>query len=173
MSQTHFPLDEEKLPFSIPKDEKPREKILKLGQKITDRVPAKLRPLTAEDPEYWGLAGIVTDEMADVALKMKVRKPMTLPQLVKVTGKPAQELEPLLQEMSNVGLLEYNWENERREKQYVLPMFVPGSAEFFNMKQQQIDEHPEVTAFFERMTFLPLEHITAMVPPAVRASACM
>ena len=107
MSQTHFPLDEEKLPFSIPKDEKPREKILKLGQKITDRVPAKLRPLTAEDPEYWGLAGIVTDEMADVALKMKVRKPMTLPQLVKVTGKPAQELEPLLQEMSNVGLLEY------------------------------------------------------------------
>ena len=94
MSQTHFPLDEEKLPFSIPKDEKPREKILKLGQKITDRVPAKLRPLTAEDPEYWGLAGIVTDEMADVALKMKVRKPMTLPQLVKVTGKPAQELHP-------------------------------------------------------------------------------
>ena len=168
MSQTHFPLDEEKLPFSIPKDEKPREKILKLGQKITDRVPAKLRPLTAEDPEYWGLAGIITDEMADVALKMKVRKPMTLPQLVKVTGKPAQELEPLLQEMSNVGLLEYNWENERREKQYVLPMFVPGSAEFFNMKQQQIDEHPEVTAFFERMTFLPLEHITAMVPPRRR-----
>ena len=69
MSETHFPLDESKLPFKIPKDEKPREKILKLGQKITDRVPAKLRPLTAEDPEYWGLAGLVTDEMADVALK--------------------------------------------------------------------------------------------------------
>ncbi len=165
MSQTHFPLDENKLPFSIPKDEKPREKILKLGQMITDRVPAKLRPLTAEDPEYWGLAGLVTDEMADVALKMKVRKPMTLPQLVKATGKSAEELEPLLYQMSYIGLLEYNWENERREKQYVLPMFVPGSAEFFNMQKHQIDEHPEVTAFFERMTFLPLEHITAMVPP--------
>ncbi|BFJ84350.1 FAD-dependent oxidoreductase [Ruthenibacterium sp. CLA-JM-H11] len=165
MSQTHFPLDESKLSFSIPKDEKPREKIMKLGQMITDRVPAKLRPLTAEDPEYWGLAGLVTDEMADVALKMKVRKPMTLPQLVKATGKSAEELEPLLYQMSYIGLLEYNWENERREKQYVLPMFVPGSAEFFNMQKHQIDEHPEVTAFFERMTFLPLEHITAMVPP--------
>lgn len=33
------------------------------------------------------------------------------------------------------------------------------------MNKQQIAEHPEVTAFFERMTFLPLEHITAMVPP--------
>ena len=123
------------------------------------------RPLTAEDPEYWGLASIVTDEMADVALKMKVRKPMTLPEIVKATGKTAEELEPLLYKMSCVGLLEYNWENPRREKQYVLPMFVPGSAEFFNMNKQQIAEHPEVTAFFERMTFLPLEHITAMVPP--------
>lgn len=165
MSKTHFPLDESKLSFQIPKDEKPREKILKLGQKITDRIPAKLRPLTAEDPEYWGLAGLVTDEMADVALKMKVRKPMTLPQLVKATGKSAAELEPLLYQMSYIGLLEYNWENEQREKQYVLPMFVPGSAEFFNMQKHQIDEHPEVTAFFERMTFLPLEHIPAMVPP--------
>ena len=162
---TAFPLDESKLPFEISKDAVLREKIVKLGQMITDRIPAKNRPLTAEDPEYWGLASIVTDEMADVALKMKVRKPMTLPEIVKATGKTAEELEPLLYKMSCVGLLEYNWENPRREKQYVLPMFVPGSAEFFNMNKQQIAEHPEVTAFFERMTFLPLEHITAMVPP--------
>ena len=162
---TAFPLDESKLPFKIPKDTKPREKIMKLGQMITDRVPAKLRRLTVEDPEYWGLASIVTDEMADVALKMKVRQPMTLPELEKATGKPAKELEPLLYQMSCVGLLEYNWETPRREKQYILPMFVPGSAEFFNMNKQQIADHPEVTAFFERMTFLPLEHITAMVPP--------
>ena len=61
MSETHFPLDESKLPFSIPKDAQPREKILKLGRMITDRIPAKLHGLTAEDPEYWGLAGVVTD----------------------------------------------------------------------------------------------------------------
>lgn len=172
MSETHFPLDESKLSFEIPRDEQPREKILKLGRKITDRIPAKLKGVTGDDPEYWGLAGLVTDEMADVALKMEVRKPMTLPQLVKATGKSAEELEPLLYQMSYIGLLEYNWENERHEKQYVLPMFVPGSAEFFNMQKHQIEEHPEVTAFFERMTFLPLEHIPAMVPPGARASAC-
>ena len=33
------------------------------------------------------------------------------------------------------------------------------------MRQSQIDEHPEVAAFFERMTFLPLEKVTPMVPP--------
>jgi NADPH-dependent glutamate synthase beta subunit-like oxidoreductase/Fe-S-cluster-containing hydrogenase component 2 len=145
-----------------PAPEKPRELILKLGQKITDRIGVKV---TVNDPEYWGLAGLITDEMAEVALKMKVRKPMTFEQLVKKTKKDPEELRKLLDEMSYVGLLEYNWENDRREKQYILPMFVPGSAEFFNMHTHQIEEHPEVTKFFERMSFLPLTKVTAMVPP--------
>ena len=43
MSETHFPLDESKLPFSIPKDAQPREKILESGRIVTvDRIPAKL-----------------------------------------------------------------------------------------------------------------------------------
>ena len=170
MGETKFPLDESKLSFEIPHDPAPREKIIQLGRKITDRVPAKLKGVTAEDPEYWGLAGIVTDEMADVALKMDVRKPQTLEQLVQLTGIEREKLEKLLEEMSQIGLLEYHWENldgknPNHEKRYVLPRFVPGSAEFFNMNQRRIDEHPELAAFFERMTFLPLEKITPMVPP--------
>ena len=139
-----------------------RELILKLGQKITDRIGHKVM---MDDPEYWGLACIVTDEMAEVALKMKVRKPMTFPQLLKATGKEEKELEKLLEEMSIVGLLEYNWENPQKEKQYILPMFVPGSAEFTNMNRKQLEEHPELGRFFERMSRLPLEKVTPMVPP--------
>ena len=139
-----------------------RELILKLGQKITDRIGHKV---TVDDPEYWGLACVVTDEMAEVALKMKVRKPMTFSQILKATGKEEKELEKLLEEMSIVGLLEYNWENPKREKQYVLPMFVPGSAEFTNMNRKQLEEHPELGRFFERMSRLPLEKVTPMVPP--------
>lgn len=139
-----------------------RELILKLGQKITDRIGHKV---TVDDPEYWGLACIVTDEMAEVALKMKVRKPMTFPQLLKATGKEEKELEKLLEEMGIVGLLEYNWENPQKEKQYILPMFVPGSAEFTNMNRKQLEEHPELGRFFERMSRLPLEKVTPMVPP--------
>ncbi len=139
-----------------------RELILKLGQKITDRIGHKV---TVDDPEYWGLACIVTDEMAEVALKMKVRKPMIFPQILKATGKEEKELEKLLEEMSVVGLLEYNWENPQKEKQYILPMFVPGSAEFTNMNRKQLEEHPELGRFFERMSRLPLEKVTPMVPP--------
>ena len=153
-------------------NEPARPLILALGKHITDRVLYKLpwlpkvgKELTVNDPEYWGLASIVTDEMAEVALKMKVHKGMKLKEIIKATGKSAAYLEPLLKEMANVGLVEFNWENPEHEKQYMLPMFVPGSAEFFNMKWDNICEHPQVANFFERMTQLPLEAITPMVPP--------
>ena len=78
-----------------------RPLILKLGQKITDRLGRKITP---DDPEYWGLACIVTDEMAEVALKMDVRKPMTLEQIAKKTrSSDLKKLEDLLQEMSVAG----------------------------------------------------------------------
>ena len=165
---TNFPLDGEKLPFQIPCPDRPsRENLLKLGAMITNRIGLKT---TVDDPEYWGLDGVLTDEMVDVALKMGVRKPKTLAQMVKLTGMEEGRLEKLLGEMSWLGLIEYNWENldgknPNHEKRYILPLFVPGSAEFLNMRRSQIDEHPEVAAFFERMTMLPLEKITPMVPP--------
>ncbi len=165
---TNFPLDEEKLSFKIPSpDRPPRENLLKLGAMITNRIGLKT---TVDDPEYWGLDGVMTDEMVDVALKMGVRKPKTIEQLMKLTKMERQPLQKLLDDMSWLGIIEYNWENldgknPAHEKRYILPLFVPGSAEFLNMRRSQIDEHPEVAAFFERMTMLPLEKITPMVPP--------
>lgn len=138
-----------------------RELILKLGQKITDRIGVKV---TTKDPEYWGLAGVITDEMAEVALSMKVRAPATAPQIAKKCGKSLERTEELLQEMSVIGLIEYNWENKDHVKQYILPMFVPGCAEFMMMNEKQVEEHPELADFFENMSRLPLEKITPMVP---------
>ena len=138
-----------------------RELILKLGQKITDRIGVKV---TTKDPEYWGLAGVITDEMAEVALSMKVRVPATAPQIAKKCGKSLERTEELLQEMSVIGLIEYHWENKDHVKQYILPMFVPGCAEFMMMNEKQVEEHPELADFFENMSRLPLEKITPMVP---------
>lgn len=156
-------------------EKEPREKILKLGKKITDCLPHKLHGLTTDDPEYWGLACVVTDEMADIALKMKVRKHYTFGQLLKMNkGYTSTELQKILDEMSHIGILEYDYGDlydrngpieGKRERRYLLPLFVPGSAEFTNMIKEQLDEHPELAMFFERMTFLPLEKVTPMVPP--------
>ena len=179
-------------------DPAPREKILKLGKKITDVVVHKIKGITADDPEYWGLAAILTDEMADIALSMDVRVPYTLPQLMKMNKIPEEgkeHFEKVLEEMSYIGLLEfdygYHYDHNGRtappsEKRYILTMFVPGSAEMFNMEEADNlsenpsynargeisnynkrlhDEHPEVGYFFERMTYIPLEGVTHLLPP--------
>ena len=143
-----------------------REPIAKLGKKITDRIPQKLglKKITKNDPEYWGLAGVLTDEEAELAVKLGVRKPKTLAEIVKLSGLEEKKCEALLEEMSRKGLLEYNWENPKHEKQYVLPMYVPGCAEFFNMNANILDSNPEMGTFFEHMSRLPLEKITPFVP---------
>lgn len=164
-------------------DKNPSEKILQLGKKITDVAAHKMKGVKVEDPEYWGLAEIITEEMAEVGLSMKLRTPYTFSEMCKLNNisKEGEEaFQKLLDEMSYIGLLEYDYgyhydhngrTQPQTERRYILPMFVPGSAELFNMEElpdgsnPRLKEHPDVASFFERMTYLPLAGITQMVPP--------
>ena len=142
--------------------------ILKLGQKITDR---KFRKVTYDDPEYYGLAAFVSDKEAEIAMTMKLRAEYTFEEMIKKTAKMGlseKELEETLYHMGYTGLIEWHYEDlpdGTRKKTYVLPRFIMGSAEFSNMRRDQIEEHPEIARFFERMTFDPLNGLTEMIPP--------
>ena len=142
--------------------ENPRPSIVALCEHCTNRMLGKkeLRPY-----EYWSFAEAATDEQADMLCKLKMRVPYTLEAAVKATGIPAEKLEPMLDEVSYVGLLEYNWENPEHAKQWVLPMLVPGSAEFLNMRWNQLEEHPVFAKFFEQASKGPLSKAVPMVPP--------
>ena len=144
-----------------------REPIAKLAKMITNRIPIALglEQIKKEDAEYWGLDALLTDEQAEVALSMGRRKPRTLDEVVKLCGKDKETTEKILEELSVMGIVEYNWENDKHEKQYLVPMFVPGSAEFTNMNSKLLQEHPEMGRFFEEMSRIPLEKVTPMVPP--------
>lgn len=151
-----------------PASEEPiKPTVLAEGQKITDRIGVKVKPT---DPEYWGLASVMTEEEACLTSHMKVREPVTLAELQQRCNLDSDTIQKLLDDLSIKGVIEYNWENldgrnPDHEKRYVLPMFVPGSAEFTVMNQQQMEEHPEISTFFERMSYLPLTKVTKMVPP--------
>ena len=148
--------------YNEPVEGPARQKILDLAQKITDRI-GKVQP---GDPEYYGLDRRVTDEMADVALKMKIRKPYSFAQLKEMNPEHSEKkLRELLDALLYEGVLEYNRENPEKELQYVLPIFVVGSAEYSNMGWDRLHKYPETARFFERMTILPLVKVTKMVPP--------
>ena len=143
-----------------------REPIAKLAKMMTSRFDIKLgrRPLTRDDYEYWGLCLVCpTDEQAEIALKMGVRKPKTLSQISKLTGIPEARLEPILDEMCFNCLIESNFENPQHEKQWSLPLFVPGAAEFSNMRIDFLEQHPEAGIFFENHTRLAIGPIVPYV----------
>ena len=178
-------------------DPNPNPKLLKFARKVTDRIVNKMKGLTTDDPEYWGLACIFEDEMdekmreaaLDLLLDVVSSKPMHVrehrpyPLLVQWNRKKHYaerdaEFDELLDRLAYLGMLEYDYGDKytkegpvegttyrREDREYWVPLFVPGSAEYTNMNTELMDRHPELAMFFERMTFLPLEHVTAMVPP--------
>ena len=88
-----------------------------------------------------------------------------------------KSFDELLDKLAYFGMLEYDYGDkytkegpvpgtsfERKDRIYWVPMFVPGSAEYTNMNVELMDKHPELAMFFERMTFLPLEKVTPLVP---------
>ena len=113
----------------------------------------------------------------------KVRKHHTYAQLHAMNAKKHytpddKSFDELLDKLAYFGMLEYDYGDHytngqgpdagttfnREDRIYWVPMFVPGSAEYTNMNTELMDRHPELAMFFERMTFLPLEKITPMVP---------
>ena len=178
-------------------DPNPNPKLLKFARKVTDRIVNKMKGLTTDDPEYWGLACIFEDEMdekmreaaLDLLLDVVSSKPMHVREhrAYAVLGQwnrkkhyveSDAEFDELLDRLAYLGMLEYDYGDKytkegpvegttyrREDREYWVPLFVPGSAEYTNMNTELMDKHPELAMFFERMTFLPLEHVTAMVPP--------
>lgn len=91
------------------KDDGPiRESIVKLAKMITDR-PAQhlgLKKITKDDPEYWGLAALISDEEAELASKLGVRKPKTFEEIHKLSGMSKEQCRELIDHMSEQGILE-------------------------------------------------------------------
>ncbi|MCQ2173853.1 MAG: FAD-dependent oxidoreductase [Bacteroidales bacterium] len=177
-------------------DKNPNPKLLKFVRKVTDRVPGKVKGITTDDPEYWGLACLFEDEMdaatreaaldllLDVVSKkfLRVRERRSYRELQQWNAekhytRTAEEFDALLDKLAYFGMLEYDYGDRytkdgpekgatynREDRFYWVPLFVPGSAEYTNMNTELMDRHPELAMFFERMTFLPLEKITPMVP---------
>ncbi len=177
-------------------DLNPNKKLLKFVTKVTDCVPHKLKGVSTDDPEYWGLACIFEDEMdaqtreasLDLLLDivsskaMRVREHRPYKQLVEWNHEKHytatdEEFDALLDKLAYFGMVEYDYGDHytkdgpvpgttynKEDREYWVPLFVPGSAEYTNMNVEMMDKHPELAMFFERMTFLPLEKITPMVP---------
>ena len=87
--------------FVPPIPEHPREAIVKLCEHCTNRLLHRDELLGYE---YWSFAEAATDEQAEVLCKMKMRRPYTLPEMVKLTSMPEADIEKMLDDMAMAQL---------------------------------------------------------------------
>ena len=149
-----------------PQDPEKAKLILKLGTMITDRYLVKYtKTMKMDDPEYWALDAVLTKEEVKFLLNFKkTRVPYSVEDLAKMNDMSVDDTQKMVDHLCWVGMVEMNRENEDHHKQYNVPIFVPGSAEFMMMNDKLTADHPELATFFNLMTQMPLEGMTEKIP---------
>ncbi len=155
-------------PNYVAEDPEKEKLVLKLATLITDRYVKKFTgKINNHDPEYWMLDMILNKEQVKFLLNFKkTRVPYSLEELAQMNQMSLEDTEKMVERLKWIGIIEMNRaKTPDKHKQYELPIFVPGSAEFMMMQDKLTDEFPQLATFFNLMTQLPLGGITQMVPP--------
>lgn len=146
-----------------------RKLIVQVAKMLTDCTDAKMGLVKMDEsrPEYKTLDALLTDEMAELLLAMGRRKPTTAAELSAKMRWGEVRVQSLLDEMADIGIVEYNRHNADRHKQYVVPVLVVGSCENLVLSKNKVceDNRRLVYDFFYDMAYMPLETISHMVPP--------
>ncbi|MEE3432852.1 MAG: FAD-dependent oxidoreductase [Lachnospiraceae bacterium] len=150
-------------------DPEKEKMVIELATRITDRMKKKIKKtLNNQDPEYWILDRVLSKEQVAFALKAfpKLRTPYSIPEIAERVGMSVEDTTKMIEDLRYIGFIEQNRSKDAdHHKQYELPIFVPGSAEFMMMQESVTNAHPEMATFFNLMTQLPLAGLTQMVPP--------
>ncbi len=136
-----------------------REKIVQLVNLIRS-MPDE--PLKETAPEYYGLECVVTDDMADAALGMDLRRYMSTEEVAERCGKSVEETHELLIALEDIGILESKVEDGKEE--FILLIFVPGVFELMVADLPQVEAHPEIARAFEEYTRIRMGKLVPNVP---------
>ncbi len=140
-----------------------RPKIVKLA-KIIGGVTGITTKIDENAPEYYCMAGILTDEEADVAIAAGLRKERTAAYLAGKVGKTVQEVQPLLDNLVYYGIFRRTHDETLGEDTYYMQIFAPGILEMMVNQKELLETHPEVGRAFEEYTRNLAANMGAMIP---------
>lgn len=138
-----------------------RPKIVKLA-KMVGGIAGVINKIDENAPEYYALAAVVSDEQADVALCMGLRKPRTAEYVAKKCGKSVEETHRIMMELAQIGVCKV-WHEKGRE-QFFVNIFAPGILEWMVNNREQLKAHPEIGRAFEEYTRKRLATMSPLFP---------
>lgn len=122
-------------------------KVLELANKISRKKMGAKNGITVNDPEYKILEPVVTNEMAEVALQLEFRQPMTAGEIAEKCGKSVEETSKLLWELAMAGVCFVN-KIDGVDK-YWHDTWVPGIMEMMVNNKENVRKYPQIAKAFE------------------------
>ena len=119
-----------------------RPKIVKLA-KMVGGLTGMVNHIDENAPEYYALECVVSDEQADVALQLGLRKERTARYVAEKCGKSLEETQKILMELAQVGVCKV-YHNEAGEEVFLVQIFAPGILEMMVNNDEQVKAHPQI-----------------------------
>ena len=139
-----------------------RSKIVKLA-KMVGGLTGMVNTIDENAPEYYALECVVSDEQADVALTLGLRKERTVEYVAQKCGKPVDETYRILMELAKIGVCKV-FHNEQGQEVFMVQIFAPGILEMMVNNKEQVEKYPQIGKAFEEYTRLRISHIAPNLP---------
>ncbi|MEG1276196.1 MAG: 4Fe-4S binding protein, partial [Ruthenibacterium sp.] len=114
-------------------------------------------------PEYYSLDCVVSDEQAEVALTMGLRKERTAAYIAEKSGKTLEAAHKIALELAQIGVCKV-YRNEAKEEVFFVQIFAPGILEMMVNNSAQVEKYPQIAKAFEEYTRVRIASMAPMLP---------
>lgn len=124
-----------------------KQKVLEFANKVQGTKVGEPGSITPEDPRYYVMEPVVSNEMAEIALCMDFRKPKSIAELAALSGKDEATTEKLVNELADAGVCFVN--NIDGVDKYWYDTWVPGIMEMMANNKANVAKYPQIARAFE------------------------
>ncbi len=139
-----------------------RKKIVKVA-KMIGGPSGLLNKIDANAPEYYALAGSVSDEECDFLLSLGLRKVRTDEYVSKKLGWDMERVHKVGAHLGWLGVIREDLIEADGHLEYFLPIFAPGLLEIM-VVSPNAEQHPEIRRAFNQYTHDRLSTMGPMLP---------
>jgi len=142
-----------------------KQKVLQFANQVSNNKPGSKGWFTEKDARYRILEPVVTDEMAEVLLCMKIRQKITADQVAPLCGKSVERTTELLLELADIGVCFVN--NIEGKDTFWYETWVPGIMEMMVNNKENVAKYPQIAQCFDAYGVENGPRSTGSFPPGV------
>lgn len=142
-----------------------KQKVLQFANQVSNNKPGSRGWFNETDPRYKILEPVVSDEMAEALLGVKIRTKITAAERAPQCGKSVEKTSELLLKLAEVGVCFVNEIDGVDHFWY--ETWVPGIMEMMVNKKENIEKHPQIAECFSEYGIVNGPRSTGSFPPGV------